>query len=583
MPAWLSGPFRRELREKMLSLRPMLAALTLALFCAACAASGSPTPTALPVSALTATAVAATSDAQVEAWAIATGTALKLTAKANLTPPPPTLTPGLGQPLATADLGICSPLATDCAPTANSPTIPPRATATPPAATAVPVAPTSKPPSPPPVATTGPAATPSDMECYAKPCQRELVAPNGHGRWPEMCTFLGIGYLCYITFPNGQVTPQFNWSVLWSADNLFLAVPEGGSHDSYAAGYQIWNMDAGARTGRIDYNFSRQWWSPVGHTLAYVKRLPGGAQELHLLDAATGDDQPTRQCPAWATDQLKISDDFDWRTVCDNWTPAAGQPVILSFTTSPAEAGPGDQVTLAWTSTGSTSAEIRQNLANDTRPVPIGVSLSGTLVITLPPDNRMWHSFELWVSNDTDKWDSRWRNVNIRCPEAFYFAAAPPPASAGCPYLPADFVAAVEQPFEHGRMIWLAPLPGGQTGSGVAQPASVYVLYPTGILDAWPTWRRYDDTWTAHEPESDPTLEVPAGLFQPQRGFGKVWRANTDVRQNLGWATAPEGAYSGAYQVNWAFGARPGDIFLRAADGGILKMTSSGFLEKWQP
>ena len=32
----------------------------------------------------------------------------------------------------------------------------------------------------------------------------------------------------------------------------------------------------------------------------------------------------------------------------------------------------------------------------------------------------------------------------------------------------------------------------------------------------------------------------PAGLVEPVRGFGKVWRENPAVRQALGWATAPE-------------------------------------------
>jgi len=37
-------------------------------------------------------------------------------------------------------------------------------------------------------------------------------------------------------------------------------------------------------------------------------------------------------------------------------------------------------------------------------------------------------------------------------------------------------------------------------------------------------------------------------LYAPVRGFGKVWFANADVRQRLGWATAPESSVSAAIQ-----------------------------------
>ena len=36
---------------------------------------------------------------------------------------------------------------------------------------------------------------------------------------------------------------------------------------------------------------------------------------------------------------------------------------------------------------------------------------------------------------------------------------------------------------------------------------------------------------------------MPAGLFAPVRGFGNVWRNNEWIRNEFGWATAPEQGY----------------------------------------
>jgi hypothetical protein len=45
----------------------------------------------------------------------------------------------------------------------------------------------------------------------------------------------------------------------------------------------------------------------------------------------------------------------------------------------------------------------------------------------------------------------------------------------------------------------------------------------------------------ANDPVKD---KAPSGLYKPILGFGKVWGYNAAVRQGLGWATAPEKAYS---------------------------------------
>ena len=86
------------------------------------------------------------------------------------------------------------------------------------------------------------------------------------------------------------------------------------------------------------------------------------------------------------------------------------------------------------------------------------------------------------------------------------------PWAARVPICNRWFVA--REPFEHGQMIWrkdLSVIYALQSGPGPGRR-------PGG------RWAEYPDTWREGLPESDPALQPPAGLRQPVRGFGKVWR-----------------------------------------------------------
>ena len=85
-----------------------------------------------------------------------------------------------------------------------------------------------------------------------------------------------------------------------------------------------------------------------------------------------------------------------------------------------------------------------------------------------------------------------------------------------------DSSQAAEQSFEQGRMIW------------VQQQDSIYVIYNDG------GWERYADAFEEGMTESDPSISPPGGKLQPERGFGKVWREQPQVRARIGWALAPE-------------------------------------------
>lgn len=130
-------------------------------------------------------------------------------------------------------------------------------------------------------------------------------------------------------------------------------------------------------------------------------------------------------------------------------------------------------------------------------------------------------------------------NPNPACADHYpwFFANA----AAECPtYMLNTW--AVLQPFERGLMVWFQE--GGAT----------YVLLDDG--SPFRLYRLVSDPSAAELPGPDPSLVPPAGLFQPELGFAKFWRGlvpGTEwVRERLGWALAPEAAYSAFWQCNTA-------------------------------
>jgi len=131
---------------------------------------------------------------------------------------------------------------------------------------------------------------------------------------------------------------------------------------------------------------------------------------------------------------------------------------------------------------------------------------------------------------------------------------------SNCAGAAASQVPAAQQYFEHGRMIWMQSLTlRDRTTGGV-----IFVLYDTG------QFKRYDDTWTEGQPESDPAIVPPAGLQQPIRGFGKLWRENADIQTALGWALNAEVGFTGAWQPE-SSESLGSYAFLQTIDGQILR------------
>ena len=93
-----------------------------------------------------------------------------------------------------------------------------------------------------------------------------------------------------------------------------------------------------------------------------------------------------------------------------------------------------------------------------------------------------------------------------------------------------------EQRFERGWMLWLQPV--GQIWVLSVSDSSEYI------------WTTYSDTFVEGEAESDPELDPPEGLFQPVRGFGKLWRENPEVKAKVGWALDDELGHTTRYEYH---------------------------------
>lgn len=115
------------------------------------------------------------------------------------------------------------------------------------------------------------------------------------------------------------------------------------------------------------------------------------------------------------------------------------------------------------------------------------------------------------------------------------------PDVLGCPApFPQLNARLATQQFERGSMVWAEGRgPNGSWGS-------IWVVYFDNARNSL-VWEAYFDSWTEDQPERGGETPPP-GLYEPIRGFGKLWRENAHVRETLGWAAAPERADTGSLQ-----------------------------------
>ena len=223
-------------------------------------------------------------------------------------------------------------------------------------------------------------------------------------------------------------------------------------------------------------------------------------------------------------------------------------PKILNFSANVPIADPGETITLSWETSHATAVTL-YHLIGGVFGSFWEVAPTGTMTYTISSSSRNSETFALFASNDDFPYDSATLTLPLTCPFTWFFMPEPDV----CPQEAALLSASAEQQFEHGVMIW------------VGEEDRIYVLFDdTMYTDGWAV---YEDTWEEGDPIDDPSIIPPPGFYQPQRGFGLVWREQPLIRDRLGWALAPEIGGNTAVQRTSYF--KYNHTYLKALDNNV--------------
>jgi uncharacterized protein YkwD len=205
-------------------------------------------------------------------------------------------------------------------------------------------------------------------------------------------------------------------------------------------------------------------------------------------------------------------------------------PLILQFEANVTHADPGDTITLTWQTADTLTTTLFHLLPTGQFGQVWEVEEAGTLTHTISISARNESRFVLTAVNSGTTMVQADVTIKLACPHAWFFVPAPDVCAQDAALLST----AAEQPFEQGIMFW------------VEESALIYVLFAD---EQQPQWQVFVDEWQEGDPIDDPGLDPPPGLYQPQRGFGLVWREQAQVRERLGWALSPETGYETAVQA----------------------------------
>jgi hypothetical protein len=253
------------------------------------------------------------------------------------------------------------------------------------------------------------------------------------------------------------------------------------------------------------------------------------------------------------------------------FTPA---PPTITFTPAPTELGieieyfitnaeliaPGDNVTLFWQVRGAESITVYTINGQGERENPRPLRDEGQITLSTATDVTELAQFVL-VAEVSGAAVEATVEVAVNCEGQWFFAGA----VGGCPSAESSGGTFAQQRFQNGLMIW----------SSLTN--EIFIFYEDNEA---PQWQQVPDEFRDGDPERDDTLVPPAaGLVQPIRGFGRVWRDEPGVRDRLGWAVEAETAYSGTTQA----GTDPEGEFIQyiqRREGDILQLLPDG--TEWQ-
>lgn len=197
----------------------------------------------------------------------------------------------------------------------------------------------------------------------------------------------------------------------------------------------------------------------------------------------------------------------------------------------------GELLTVTWDVSGVEQVIIDLTYSGQPRryALPEPLPAQGTTTFTVPPalqaNVTLYAYVEPDLLNPIGSLPQDVLTVEITCQYTWFDPSGDP---AYCPE-PAQQIEAVYQPFQHGYML---------------ERAGEYIWFYFANSDSFLVMPGNLPVIT--EPF---TLPPPADLFRPLNTFGQVWADYPTIREQLGWATAPERAYTMTYQQTpWAVG-----------------------------
>ncbi|MGQ9848745.1 MAG: hypothetical protein ACUVSU_01710 [Aggregatilineaceae bacterium] len=221
---------------------------------------------------------------------------------------------------------------------------------------------------------------------------------------------------------------------------------------------------------------------------------------------------------------------------------------IVSFAVAPETIPRGGTVTVTWdvrnaVEVGVWLVEPGGRLAQ-MAPSP---AEQGTWTVTVPATYVDEATFMLFARSADGEQHQQSVVVGVICPYVYFFD--PRGQALSCPLEAARTVQAAYQEFERGFMIWRA------------DTSDIYVFFrDTGLVN------RFRDMWMGEAVEYPE--EPPVGRYKPDRGFGRVWVDNPQVRAGLGWATNFERGYTTWVQRSGDF--KYSRLYLTLPDGTVI-------------
>ena len=229
---------------------------------------------------------------------------------------------------------------------------------------------------------------------------------------------------------------------------------------------------------------------------------------------------------------------------------------ILSFEAAPNTVTRGGAVTVTWQVVGSTTVSVwlldpsgRMSVSAP-NPTP-----TGAWSVTLPDYYSGQANFMIFADDASGTTAQSSLSVRIVCNYVYFFPTGP---EVACPQTDVGEVQAAYEVFENGYMIWR-----GDT-------SDIYVLLNTGDV------RVVKDRWQGEMITfPDPP---PAGLYQPTRGFGRVWVDDPALRRAIGWAVTLEQGYTMNYQLSSDYSPR---LYVNWPDGTVIYLSLYGDTGTW--